>query len=142
MSDFPLRKVSRDQMLLKQRVLFVDDDPEACALVTKILDDSEVTSAPSFAEGVCRATSEKFDLILLDQKLLDGTGLDLCSQIRLFNIATPILIVTAYHSITHEQALAAGGQGVIRKDHLSQLLPAAVTHAAELKFRISGASPA
>jgi DNA-binding response OmpR family regulator len=128
-------------MWLKQRVLCVDDDPDTCDLVSKILDESEVICELKFPEGVRRAAGEEFDIILLDQKLLDGTGLELCSQIRLFDVGTPILIVTAFHEITHEQALAAGAQGVIRKDHLSQVLPAAVAHANELRFHIFGASP-
>jgi hypothetical protein len=42
-------------------------------------------------------------------------------------------MVTATHSLAHDEVLEAGGQGVIRKDHLTHLLPAALAHALELK---------
>jgi CheY-like chemotaxis protein len=119
----------------KKRVLCVDDNTDTCALVTETLKGWNVASEYSRAEGLRRATSEKFDLILLDYHLPDGTGLDLCRQIRLFDVGTPILVFTATHSMDHDTVLAAGGQGVIRKDHLTYVLPVAIANALELTFR-------
>ena len=120
-------------MLSNKRVLCVDDNPDTCALVKMTLDGCDVVSEYSSAEGLRRAAGEAFDLILLDYYLPDGTGLKLCNQIRAFDITTPVLMITATHSIGHEEVLDAGGQGVIRKDHLTYLLPAALAHALELK---------
>jgi CheY-like chemotaxis protein len=119
----------------KKRVLCVDDNTDMCALVRETLKGWNVALEYTRAEGLRRATAEKFDLILLDYHLPDGTGLDLCRQIRMFDIGTPILVFTATHSMDHDTVLAAGGQGVIRKDHLTYVLPVAIANALELTFR-------
>jgi DNA-binding response OmpR family regulator len=100
--------------------------------VAETLKACDVAAEHSLEEGLRRATAEEFDLILLDYHLPDGTGLDLCRQIRLFDVTTPIVMVTVTHSIAHDEVLSAGGQGVIRKDHLIHILPAAIANALEL----------
>ena len=123
-------------MVLNERVLCVDDQPDVCGLVTITLQEAEVTPAWDVAGALKKATADKFGIILLDYYLPDGNGLDLCRQIRSFDVTTPILIMTATHSISHEQAVSAGAQGVMRKDHLAQLLPAAVTQLRELTINM------
>ena len=116
---------------LFKRVLCVDDNTDTCALVEATLDEWDVASEFSKQEGLRRVTAEPFDLILLDYHLPDGNGLDLCRQIRTFDVSTPILLVTVTHTITHEEVIAAGGQGVIRKDHLIHVLATAIATALE-----------
>ena len=118
----------------RKRVLCVDDNPDTCALVTETLKGWKVATEYTRGEGLRRAAVESFDLILLDYHLPDGTGLDLCREIRSFDAGTPILMFTVTHSMDHDTVLAADGQGVIRKDHLIQVLPAAIAHALELKL--------
>ena len=126
-------------MHFQQRVLFVDDHEDTRALVAPMLDACEVKTASNYGDGLRLAAGEKFNLILLDYYLPDGNGLDLCSQIRAFDITTPILIVTATHSIEHKTAIKTGAQGVLKKDHLAYLLPAAIARALEVGFEIAAA---
>ena len=121
-------------MSAKKRVLCVDDQEDTCGLVSAILEDYNVIAEHSKAGGLGQAASEKFDLMLIDYHLPDGTGLELCVQIRAFDPNTPILLVTCTHSISHEEVIAVGAQGVIRKDHLSHLLPVAAARALEVTF--------
>jgi len=121
-------------MPIHKRVLCVDDNLDTCALITETLKEWDVVPEYSIGEGLRRAATEQFDLILLDYHLPDGVGLDLCRQVRSFDATTPILMVTVTHSIGHDEVLAAGGQGVLRKDHLIHLLPAAIANALELKL--------
>jgi Response regulator containing CheY-like receiver, AAA-type ATPase, and DNA-binding domains len=118
----------------KKRVLCVDDNTDTCALVSETLKGWKVAAEHTIDEGLRRATAERFDLILLDYHLPDGNGLDLCRQIRSFDVGTPILMFTVTHSMDHDTVLAAGGQGVIRKDHLTYVLPVAIANALELKL--------
>jgi CheY-like chemotaxis protein len=104
-------------------------------LVSSILDGYDIISEHSKGGGLRQAATEKFDVILVDYYLPDGTGLELCVLIRAFDPDTPILLVTATHTITHEQVIAVGGQGVIRKDRLSYMLPVAIARALEVKVR-------
>ena len=114
-----------------KRLLCVDDHEDTCSLVSSILSDFEVVSEHTKAGALERAMTGSYDVILADYYLPDGTGLELCALVRTFDPKTPILLVTATHSIEHEQVIAHGGQGVLRKDHLAQLLPMAVTSALE-----------
>ena len=114
-----------------KRLLCVDDHEDTCVLVSSILSDFEVISEHTKAGALARAMAGGYDVILADYYLPDGTGLELCALVRTFDPHTPILLVTATHSIEHEQVIAVGGQGVMRKDRLAQLLPVAVASALE-----------
>ena len=124
-------------MRSKRRVLCVDDNPDTCALVEATLRGWKVIAEHSHGEGLRRAASENFNLILLDYHLPDGNGIDLCRKIRLFDVSTPILLVTVTHTVRHDEVIAAGGKGVFRKDHLIHILPVAIANALELKLRAS-----
>lgn len=117
--------------MTKKRLLCVDDQEDTCVLVSSILSEFDVVSEHTKAGGLGRAMTDRYDVILADYYLPDGTGLELCQLVRTFDPHTPILLVTATHSIEHEQVTAVGGQGVMRKDHLAQLLPTAVASALE-----------
>lgn len=118
-------------MMANKRLLCIDDNEDTCALVSSILQNYEVVSEHTKAGGLGRAMTGGFDVILADYYLPDGTGLELCALVRTFDPHTPILLVTATHSIEHEEVIAEGGQGVMRKEHLAQLLPMAVASAVE-----------
>ena len=127
-------------MMANKRLLCIDDNEDTCALVSSILPDYEVVSEHTKAGRVKRAGSRGFDVILADYYLPDGTGLELCRLVRTFDPDTAILLVTATHSIDHEQVIAEGGQGVMRKEHLAQLLPFAVVSAVEVPLLRKSAS--
>jgi CheY-like chemotaxis protein len=114
-------------MWKKRRILCVDDHDDTCGLIATILRDHEIVSAHSKSEGLRRATSEQFDLYLLDYHLPDGTGLELCLLIRNFDSATPILFVTGTFGLTNRQVTAAGAQGLVNKCDLTSSLISAIS---------------
>jgi CheY-like chemotaxis protein len=99
----------------RPRVLCVEDDKDMCELITMLLADCEMISAPSVLEALHKVSSEEFDLILLDYHLPDGTGLQVCRSIRAFNNKTPILFVTGTKSMSTRQIQTAGAQGLVKK---------------------------
>lgn len=105
-------------MPLKKRILCVDDNEDTCSILTIFLSQSgyEVTTASSFADGLNLAQTEYFDLYILDLWFKDGSGLELCQQIRAFDLFTPIVICSAdvYESV-QEQAIKTGAQAFIPK---------------------------
>lgn len=114
-------------MTRKRRILSVDVHVDTCDLITRILDEFEVTSAHSKAHALREATAGKFDLFLLDYYMPDGTGLDLCLLIRDFDTVTPVLFVTSSRSITSEQLRTVKAQGVVSKNDLPHGLISAVS---------------
>ena len=66
------------------KLLIVDDDRELSYIIKKMLESYgyTVTLAKSCDEAFEILTSGGFDLVLLDVNLPDGTGFDICRQLR------------------------------------------------------------
>jgi DNA-binding response OmpR family regulator len=107
------------------RVLYVEDHEDTRELVTLVLEQKsfEVVTGGTIASGVALAGSEQFDLYLLDSWLPDGSGLDLCKQIRTFDKSTPILFYSAAaYEIDRDQAIKSGAQAyLVKPSHPSEL---------------------
>lgn len=100
------------------RVLYIEDHDDTRELVTLVLEQKrfEVVSGTTIESGVALAESQHFDLYLLDSWLPDGSGLDLCRQIREFDKTTPILFYSAAaYEIDRDQALRCGAQAYLVK---------------------------
>ncbi|HKP83462.1 MAG TPA: response regulator [Pyrinomonadaceae bacterium] len=100
------------------RVLYIEDHEDTRELVTLVLEQRafEVVTGSTIANGIALAGSQRFDLYLLDSWLPDGSGLDLCKQIREFDKVTPILFYSAAaYEIDRNQALNCGAQAYLIK---------------------------
>jgi len=100
------------------RILFVDDNEDTCVAMTLLLGISgyEVMPATTAAEGLSLAKRQHFSLYILDNQLPDGTGIELCRQIRTFDARTPILFCSgAVEEAEQQRALAAGAQAYLTK---------------------------
>ncbi len=100
------------------RVLYIEDNEDTRELVTIVLEQKsfEVVTGSTIKSGVDLAGSQEFDLYLLDSWLPDGSGLDLCRQIREFDQATPIVFYSAAaFEIDRDQALDSGAQAYLVK---------------------------
>jgi PAS domain S-box-containing protein len=65
-------------------ILFVEDHEDTARVLGRILRNAgfEVTNAGSIAEARGRAATKRFDLLISDLGLPDGTGLDLMKELR------------------------------------------------------------
>src|ERR1044071_5166578 len=81
-----------------RRILYIEDHDDTRELVTLLLAQKsyEVITGSTVKSGVALATAGKFDLYLLDSWLPDGSGLELCKQIRQFDQTTPILFYFSF----------------------------------------------
>jgi two-component system copper resistance phosphate regulon response regulator CusR len=98
--DASERSRSRDR-LPRMRLLLVEDDPELATILESGLREQgiQVSRASTMPAGRVEATRNRFDVIVLDVMLPGGSGLDLCRDLRLRGIATPILMLTARDTI-------------------------------------------
>src|SRR2546428_383184 len=73
------------------RVLIIEDDPELAGLLRDGLRAQRIdpTLATSFADGLKQTTLGSYDVIILDVRLPDGTGFDLCGELRRRGATTP-----------------------------------------------------
>jgi len=90
---------------LVSRILIIDDDTELCALVARFLrsEGFEVDRAADGSQGIERAVSGSYALVMLDVMMPDLSGFDVLRQIR-GRARTPVLMLTA-RGDTHDRVL-------------------------------------
>ncbi len=83
------------------RLLVVEDEPKVAEAVREVLaaEQYDVLVASNGDEGFLRATSERFDAIVLDVMLPRRDGLDVLTSLRYRGNTTPVLILTAKDTI-------------------------------------------
>ena len=82
---------------MKKRILLIEDEPGLVLTLSDRLrsEGYEVESALEGGSGIELATSEPFDLIILDLMLPDMSGFDVCRDLRQQKVQIPILMLTA-----------------------------------------------
>lgn len=77
--------------------LVVDDDVEISKLLGRYLGEQgfRVTLAGSRREFLEKLQGDRFDIVILDVLLPDGSGLDLCRHLRAGPVQVPVILVTA-----------------------------------------------
>ena len=78
------------------KILIVDDDKDLSFIISEMLTDYGygVTCAQSCDEAFFLLGERKFSLVLLDINLPDGTGFEICAQLRRAS-AVPVIIASA-----------------------------------------------
>lgn len=79
------------------RVLVVEDEHKIAASIKKGLEQERfaVDIAYTGNDGLDLATTEDYDLVILDRLLPQIDGIEICKKLRRENIHTPVLMLTA-----------------------------------------------
>ena len=87
--------------LPKGRILVIDDEADIRESLETLLclEGYLVALAPNGAEGLRRADSGTYDLILLDLMMPDRSGMEVLHDIRERDSETPVFMITAYGSV-------------------------------------------
>src|SRR5882762_6841754 len=87
---------------MTQRILLVEDESGlVMTLSDRLMSEGyEVETAQDGETGLVRATSEPFDLIILDIMLPHRGGFDVCRDLRQRGVRTPIIMLTARGQIS------------------------------------------
>ena len=112
---------------VKCRVLCVDDHKDSAEMLCMLLseEDYEVATAGSIAEALALATSEAFDLYVLDRHLPDGPGVELCRQLNQVTPDVPCIFYSGdAYEIHRRQALEAGADDYVAKPDIEGLIDA------------------
>jgi len=140
-------KSSKEKTMKKtehSRVLYADDNDDACLMVSILLgfSDIETITANTVAEAWRLSQCEHFDLYLLDVKFPVGCGLELCRKLRDFASDTPIIFYSGKAFDTDKQkGLAAGANAYLTKPYIDNLSDR-IIQAIRLSKRIQTKSPA
>jgi DNA-binding response OmpR family regulator len=99
------------------RVLVIDDEADVRSVVARALktDGHAVTTAADL-ETARERVLEGADLIVLDLRLPDGFGLELCRELRAEGATVPILLLTALSQVAlRVEGLDAGADDFLAK---------------------------
>ncbi|HEX3227579.1 MAG TPA: response regulator [Pyrinomonadaceae bacterium] len=109
----------------KCRILYVDDHEDSAEMFRLLVSspDYEVQTAPTIAEAVERAKSGGFDLYVLDKRLPDGSGMDLCVMLNALTPGVPCIFYTGdAYEVHRQQAIVAGATAYVPKPDVEALI--------------------
>lgn len=107
----------------KKRILSVEDDADSCDLLQFILSDYELVFADGMNGAIDLFEKEPFNLCLLDNRISDGDGIDLCSKLRVINSEVPIVFASGDgHQKDIEKAMDAGAKAYLVKPYFPEEL--------------------
>lgn len=107
------------------RVLCVDDHEDTSETLRFLLahSDYEVRTAHSVEEAIELAKTVEFDLYVLDKRLPDGTGTDLCQALRDLTPGVPCIFYSGdAYEIHRLEAMAAGADAYVPKPDIDALI--------------------
>jgi len=107
------------------QILHVDDDPDIRLLISASLREFGyvVATAGTQAEALELAEKVKFDLFILDVRLPDGDGIELCQKVNELQPGRPVLYYSAYASDEEQEAaLSVAGDAYLKKPVLAAVL--------------------
>lgn len=121
-------------------ILIVDDDEEDLLLADNLLRESlkgialEVERIASFAEGLTKAETARYDLFLLDYQLGDRCGFDFLRELRARGIESPAVFLTGHGGEeVAVEAMKLGASDYLPKAKLTDtLLRKSILYAVEL----------
>jgi len=102
----------------ERRLLVVDDETSLLDFLRLLLEEEgyAVEVAPSVADARGHLAAGRFDLVLCDILMPDGSGLDLLKEIKQASAATSVIMMTAYTSTkTAIEAMRFGAYHYISK---------------------------
>lgn len=100
-------------------ILIVDDDIEILKLLKKILEPKgwHIFTVPTGASALAIAEKEKIDLILLDIRLPDKSGIEVLKEIKEQSPGIPVVMITGfgYNDELVNESIRLGAAGYVSK---------------------------
>ena len=102
---------------MNKRILIIDDEPSICITLAMALSKKYTTEYKlNAADGLNLLKSKDFHLVLLDLKIGMVNGLDVLKEIKSYNSAIQVIMITAFGSIdTTIEAMRAGAYTYVTK---------------------------
>lgn len=100
------------------RVLVIDDDETIRSVCRQILirNGAEVVCAGTLAGAEVALRNQRFDLLLLDMKLPDGSGISLLKYVKIHHFDMAVVVMTAFATVSSAvEAMRIGASDYITK---------------------------
>jgi CheY-like chemotaxis protein len=110
---------------IKCRILYVDDHEDSSEMLKLLLSeaDYEVHIAEGVEQAIQLAKAHEFDLYVLDKRLPDGSGMDLCRALGQLTPGVPCIFYSGdAYEVHRQEAMAAGARAYIPKPDLDALI--------------------
>jgi DNA-binding response OmpR family regulator len=112
-------------------ILCVEDDKDSCELLQLIFENEgfKVVSCSTSAEGLQMAKQNSFAAIILDNRLADISGVEICRQIRIYDKQTPIIFYSgsAYPKDKKEGLEAGANDYLVKPNDFDNLVQTTIT---------------
>jgi len=119
----------------KSEILVVDDDSAHRTMLKTLLSgwQYDIIEADDGSTAIEKVRKRSFDLVLMDVRMLKVSGLEALDEIKAFNPAIPVIIMTAYSSLeTAVEAIKKGAYDYLTKpldfDKLKLTIKRAMEH--------------
>lgn len=123
----PERRKASPFATTPKRLLCVEDNEDIRFMLTIILNQAgyDAASAGGTAQALEAARREHFDLFILDTRLGDESGLDLCRELRAAQPEARVIFYSAaVYDSDRQAALAAGACAYVAKPGTAELVEA------------------
>jgi two-component system, OmpR family, response regulator len=112
----------------KKKVLIVEDEGDMCLLLNIILtdDDTQLDHVKSLAGAATYLQLHRPHLVLLDNKLPDGFGVDFIKIVKKLSPASRIIMLTGYDPSAGDVAIENGADLFLTKPFTREQLQTAV----------------
>ena len=111
----------------KCAVLCVDDHHDTSEMLELLLsrEDYKVETAATMEEACRLAATKHFDLYVLDRRLPDATGLELCQRLQELTPGIPCIFYSGdAYELHRREAIAAGAAAYVAKPDIDGLIDA------------------
>lgn len=99
-------------------ILCIEDDRDTCELLSLLFPDYKIAFAYTIADALKFFEVQRFDLILMDNWLPDGSGIELCQKIRAADPDVPIVFTSGVGQKSEiQKAMDAGAQTYLVKPY-------------------------
>ena len=103
---------------MKGKILIVDDDTSHLSMLETLLKSLSYATecVTDGADAICEARENPYDLILMDVRMANVSGMEALKEIKALNPSIPIIIMTAYSSVDKAvEAMRLGADDYLTK---------------------------
>lgn len=121
----------------KLDILLIEDDLQDQAFIQDCLQSAniarQISIKPDLKSGEAQLKANAYHIIILDQKLSDGNGIDFLQKLRKSKNDIPVILITGHgDESTAVKAMKAGASDYISKDKISsESISRSVQHSME-----------